>query len=27
MLEERAIDVWAYNLETILAEKLDYYFS
>ena len=27
MLEERAIDIWAYNLETILAEKLDYYFS
>lgn len=23
MLEERAIDIWAYNLETILAEKLE----
>ena len=23
MLEERAIDVWAYNLETVLAEKLE----
>lgn len=23
MLEERTIDVWAYNLETVLAEKLE----
>ena len=23
MLEERAIDIWAYNLETVLAEKLE----
>ena len=23
MLEERSIDIWAYNLETVLAEKLD----
>ena len=23
MLEDRAIDVWAYNLETVLAEKLE----
>ena len=23
MLEERSIDVWAYNLETVLAEKLE----
>ena len=23
MLEERSIDIWAYNLETVLAEKLE----
>ena len=23
MLEERCMDVWAYNLETVLAEKLE----
>lgn len=23
MLEERTIDIWAYNLETVLAEKLE----
>ena len=23
MLEDRSIDVWAYNLETVLAEKLE----
>lgn len=23
MLEERSIDIWAYNLETVMAEKLE----
>ena len=23
MLEDRSIDIWAYNLETVLAEKLE----
>ena len=23
MLENRSIDIWAYNLETVLAEKLE----